>query len=90
MARTDQWVGLNSKAWDIVQDAKNFVVTPVEGAFNEVAGYLHIYHCQNGDIYTEELQEIVWSSGPCYFTRLKKDGVVVPETNWTEEELDAA
>ena len=46
--------------------------------------YIH----DDGREYTEFVQAEPWASGPCFFLALKdKDGNVVKETLWTDEEI---
>lgn len=93
MSRSDQWYGLTDAAetWlsQRMQD-----VSPldgrgkmVEGAWGDYAGQLGIYLLDNGDIVNEELQEVPWSSGPCYLTALQDvNGQWIKESLWTEFE----
>lgn len=81
-----------------VQQVKEFIhprpPTPVEGAWNEVAGYLHTYLLRGDvDAVAYKIEEFVqaepWSSGPLYFIGLRyvDGGLEVPRVNWTKKEI---
>ena len=71
--------------------AKVEVISPVAGAWVDVVGHLHRYIMPNGKVYEEFLQADPWSSGPCYFIALKdQQGNPVPQSLWTDEELNNA
>jgi len=72
------------------------VIRNVEGAFWEDVGQLQEYTAENEDgglvaYAREDIQAVPWSAGPCYFIALRdKNGVWIPETLWSEEEINAA
>ena len=70
-------------------DTKTERIATIAGAFDDVAGHLFRHTLADGTIYEEYLQANPWSSGPMYFVALKDaDGNPVPESLWTDEEMD--
>lgn len=55
-------------------------------------GYpLYKYTLPDGTVYEERVQAEPWSSGPVFFLALVDEiGQWVPESLWTDEEIDAA
>ena len=60
----------------------------VEGMFGTPAGSLLEYNLKNGRVAKEVVQDVPWSSGPCFFICLEIDGVRCFE--WPQEEIDNA
>lgn len=57
----------------------------IEGMYDEKIP-LYSYFLKDGTLVSEVLQEEVWCSGPCIFTRLRlENGSFVGE--WTEDEI---
>ena len=66
------------------------VIGKIEGAWNPHVADLREYTMPYGRVLQEYVQETPWSSGPCYHVALKdaRTGKPVPESLWTEEELN--
>jgi hypothetical protein len=45
------------------------------------------YVLPNNDVYEEYVQDTHFSSGPMFFLALKKNGEIVQESLWTDEEI---
>lgn len=60
----------------------------VSGAYGDTAGFLYTYPLRDGRVVRTEVQEIIWSSGPMYFTRLVDAETGEPVIEWTQDELD--
>lgn len=57
------------------------------GAWCDVVALLYRYVLPDGTVYTESIQAVPWSSGPCYFIALRDEvGNWVPESFWTDKE----
>lgn len=60
-----------------------------EGVFSPLDTYLPGYYLKDGSIVYEKVQVEIWSSGPVTFTCLvDKDGKVLKDLIWTDEEMD--
>ena len=83
--RTDQFIGLNPWATKLIEGVKG---TPISSHDTAWSGpqMLHAFRV-NGEVYEEYVQASPWSSGPMYFYALKKAGVPVEESLWTEDEI---
>lgn len=61
----------------------------IRGAWTPEVAKLHRYTLSDGKVYVEFVQAEPWHSGPCYFIALKdRHGNVVPESLWTDEEIE--
>jgi len=60
-----------------------------EGMFGEPYP-LHRYTLPDGRILEEVIQAAPWSSGPCIFLALQENGQWLPETLWSDEEIENA
>lgn len=119
MSRSDQLIGLNQWASELVQQTRTIVeegtryeldgkpldqfrreiqvpVAKVEvcgkycGMFEDEYS-LHRYTMPDGKVYQEYVQAQPWSSGPCFFLALEdEDGKGVPESFWSEEDINNA
>lgn len=58
----------------------------VEGMFEREYA-LADYILPDGTVCEEHLQAAPWSSGPMFFTALKRDGEWIPETLWKDSEM---
>lgn len=77
--------------WFRIPLARRVQIGLVPGAFDEYAGSLSRYVFPDGRVYEEFVQATPWSSGPCYFIALKdREGNPIPESLWTDKEIDAA
>jgi hypothetical protein len=68
-------------------DIKTEIIGKIEGAWNDHVADLNRYTLPSGDVYEEYIQAEPWSSGPCYFIALKRNGEVVYKSLWTDEEI---
>lgn len=57
------------------------------GMFDEKIS-LKTYRTKDGEIVREEVQDEVWSSGPCIFTHLTINNIPVSYCSWTSDEID--
>jgi len=87
MARTDWLEGLNRRAKNLVAEAERKEIGEFEGAFYNKFP-LHEYILSDGRILREAVQESPWASGPHFFIALKEEEEWVPESLWTEEEIN--
>lgn len=78
--------------WARVPVARIRVIGKIEGAWNPQVANLHRYTMRDGKVYEEYIQAEPWSSGPVYHIALKdaRTGKPVPESLWTDEEIDHA
>lgn len=87
--RSDQYIGLNSRAIDLVKELpERYIgsryIGSFEGAFGNEFG-LWSYD----DKYFEFVQVVSWSSGPMFFIALKDvDGDEILESLWTDTEIE--
>jgi hypothetical protein len=72
MARSTQYIGLTNEALAVVRDFSKEEIEIATGIMDEpIMGYR--YTSPNGKIFTEVVQNEVWSGGPMYFTCLKDE-----------------
>ena len=91
--RCDQYMGLTEAAQSLIsgesvrmeKSGKTY-----SGMFDDVF-CLNRYTLQDGRVFTEAVQAEPWSSGPCFFLALQDEhGEWVPESLWSENEINAA
>lgn len=73
--------------------AQSEVIGTIGSAFAEdfVVANLYRHTLPNGKVYEEFIQASPWSSGPCYFIALRDaQGVVVPQSLWSDQDLNNA
>ena len=74
-----------------IPTARVEVISKLSGAWTDHVADLHRYTMPDGEVYVEYVQAEPWSSGPCYFIALRgADGQPVPESLWTEDDIDNA
>lgn len=86
MSRSDQYIGLNQKAWDFISELTkqfdyerdNFNIIDGNNTFCEPEGFtgykIRVFYNDNVNEYgdfVETIQEEIWSSGPMYFSCLQ-------------------
>lgn len=92
MSRSEHWIGLKPWAYELVRTCLGHKkIADVEGPFSPVAGELYEYEIPDpaGNYTVQEyVQAEPWSSGPMYFIALMRNGQPVPESLWSEEEIE--
>ncbi len=66
---------------------KATVISAIDGSQNLQLYMLHRHEFPDGTAYEEYVQAVALYSGPCYFIALKKEGEVVDESLWEQEEM---
>ena len=66
------------------------VIGTIHGAWDDNVADLRRFTMSDGTVYEEFVQAKPWSSGPCYFIALKRFGMPVEKSLWTEEEINNA
>ena len=85
MSRTDQYIGLTSAASNYLGSigAERTKTYEIEGAWNTITLSVYEKKLEDGvnlfERFTEEVQESPWSSGPMYFTHLKRELIKVAD-----------
>lgn len=86
--RTDQYYGLNKWARWFVEGALQEECGSVDGAFSPLVASLHEYTFADSRVYREDIQAVIWSSGPCYFAALRDwNGQWVRKSLWSGADI---
>lgn len=78
--------------WARVPAARIQVIGKINGVYKPHVADLHRYSMPDGKVYVEYVQCTPWSGGPVYHLALKdaRTGKPVPQSLWTQDEVDQA
>jgi len=93
MAFTDKNFGLSPRARQLLKKhggCWGYSSGHVNDIYGEVAFSLSRYDLPNGRQLQEEVQAAPWSVGQCFFLALREAFDWLPESLWSEEEIQCA